>query len=127
MQFTVLPVRGGIPRGGRGAFLVRDNWNDYTYRTTFILKYQDDGGLHDIGQVKIGRFDMGEDRQPQIPEEFGELGDEYFSLGQDDSYYLALRDLGDEVREAVLRGLRDAASTCSSLTAPLRKMCSARR
>jgi hypothetical protein len=63
MQFTVLPVRGGIPRGGRGAFLVRDNWDDYTYKTTFILKYQDDGGLHDIGQVKIGRFDMGEDRR----------------------------------------------------------------
>lgn len=109
MQFTVLPVRGGIPRGGRGAFLVRDNWDDYTYRTTFILKYQDDGGLHDIGQVKIGRFNMGEDRQPRVPDEFGELGDEYFSLGQDDSYYLALRDLGDEVRELLLRGLRDAA------------------
>lgn len=109
MQFTVLPVRGWVPREGRGAFLVSDNWDDYTYKTQFFLKYRDDAGLHDIGQVKIGRFGMGEDRRPGIPEQFEELGEEFFSLGQDDSYYRALRDLGGEVREAVLRGLRDAA------------------
>jgi ABC-type transport system involved in cytochrome c biogenesis ATPase subunit len=81
-----------------------------------MLKYRDDAGLYDIGQVKIGRFGMGEGQRTEIPEEFGELGDEYFSLGQDDSYYLALRDLGDEVREAVLRGLRDAAFDTQLLT-----------
>jgi hypothetical protein len=59
--------------------------------------------------VKIGRFGMGEDRRPGIPEQFEQLGEEFFSLGQDDSYYRALRDLGGEVREAVLGGMRDAA------------------
>ena len=109
MHFTVLPVRGWVPREGRGAFLVSDNWDDYTYKTQFFLKYQDDAGGHDIGQVKIGRFGMGEDRRPGIPEQFEQLGEEFFSLGQDDSYYRALRDLGGEVREAVLGGLRDTA------------------
>lgn len=109
MHFTVLPVRGRVPHDGREAFLISDNWDDYTYKTTFILKYKDDTGLHDIGQLKIGRFSMGEDRRPGIPGEFDELGEEYFSLGQDDSYYVALRELGDEVRGTVLRSLRDAA------------------
>ena len=109
MEFTVLPVRSRVPSGARGWFLLSDNWDDYTFKTQFFLQYRDDAGLHDIGQVKIGRFGMGEDRRPGIPAEFEQLGEEFFSLGQDDSYYLALRDLGDEIREPVLRALRDAA------------------
>ena len=43
------------------------------------------------------------------PGRFEQLGEEFFSLGQDDSYYVALRDLGDEFREPALRALRDTA------------------
>lgn len=40
------------------------------------------------GGVKIGQFQMQEgQRRPTIPDEFDELGEEFFSLGQDDSYY----------------------------------------
>jgi hypothetical protein len=101
-QVEVVLAAGGKAKPG-------DHWDDYTYKTTFILNYRDDVGLYDIGQVKIGRFGMGEDRRPGIPEDFDQLGQEYFSLGQDDSYYLALRDLGDEVRETILRSLCDTA------------------
>ena len=109
MKFTVLPVGSRVPFDARGWFLISDNWDDFTYKTQFFLQYRDDAGLHDIGQVKIGRFGMGEDRWSRIPAEFEQLGEEFFSLGQDDSYYRALRDLGDEIREPVLRALRDAA------------------
>lgn len=109
MRFTVLPNRNRVPGGGRGAFLISDDWDDYTYKTTFFLRYSDDAGVHDIGQVKIGRFAMGEDHRPRIPESFEELGEEFFSLGQDESYYVSLRDLGPGVMEDVLRSLRDTA------------------
>jgi hypothetical protein len=109
MRFTVLPVNNRVRSGSRGWFLNSDNWDDYTYKTQYFLRYGDDAGLHDIGQVKIGRFAMGDDRRPSIPAEFEQLGQEFFSLGQDDSYYLALRELGDDIREPVLRALRDAA------------------
>lgn len=66
--------------------------------------------MHDIGQVKVGRFGMGpEDWAAGIPEQFDRLDERFFSLGQDDTYYLALRELGDEVRRAVLAELRDVA------------------
>ncbi|MGH3933067.1 MAG: AAA family ATPase [Pseudonocardiaceae bacterium] len=109
MRFTILPVRERPPSQARGAFLVTDNWDDFHYRTMFFLWYCDDEGVHDIGQVKIGEFGMVTQRKPSLPGEFRELGDAFFSLGQDDSYYKKLRDLGDEVRETALRALRDVA------------------
>lgn len=109
MQFTVLPVRGRPLPEARGAFLVTDDWDDYGYKTQFVLKYRDDAGLHEIGFVRIGRVGMGEDGRPGVPEQFEALGDQFFSLGQDASYYAALRKLGPEVRDTVLRSLRDVA------------------
>ncbi|GAA3080466.1 AAA family ATPase [Streptosporangium carneum] len=111
MQFEVLPVRRRPLSNARGAFLVRDNWDDYTYKTTFSLFYRDADELHEIGDVKIGQFGMEDQSRPSLPDgfRFHELGDEFFSLGQDDSYYEKLRDLGDGVRETVLRALRDVA------------------
>ncbi|MFI0813369.1 hypothetical protein [Streptomyces echinatus] len=45
MRFTVLPVRGrpDSPVPGQ-AFLVRNDWNDYTFKTTFLLLCVDPGG-----------------------------------------------------------------------------------
>jgi hypothetical protein len=41
------------------AFLVRDNWDDYSFKTTFQLLLVDPGGkTREIGGVKIGRFGM---------------------------------------------------------------------
>jgi hypothetical protein len=48
-------------------------------------------------------------RRANIPSTFDRLDDQFFSLGQDDSYYDDLNRLGPEVRDRVLRGLRDVA------------------
>ena len=113
MRFSVLPLRGRPPTSARSeAFLVRDNWDDYSYKTLFALRYVDgDGARHDVGGVKIGQF--GREATPfriEVPETFDELPEDCFSLGQDDSYYENLNELGPEVRDAVLSALRDIAA-----------------
>ncbi|WOH57767.1 AAA family ATPase [Bradyrhizobium sp. BWC-3-1] len=68
------------------------------------------GERHDIGGVKIGEFGMAENqRRPDIPTSFDELDQRFFSLGQDDSYYDDLNNLGPEMRDRILHGLRDVA------------------
>lgn len=94
------------------AFLLTDNWDDwFKYNTLYqLVVFDGEGSRHDIGGVKIGQFKMEkEQRRPALPAEFDELGEEFFSLGQDDSYYEDLNKLGDEARDFILRGLRDMA------------------
>ncbi|MFJ5819847.1 AAA family ATPase [Streptomyces sp. NPDC093108] len=113
MRFIVLPA-GAQPPPGRTscAYLVTDNWDDwFQYSTQYDLTYRDsDGDTHSIGQIKIGQFGMGKDqRRPDLPRTFEELDSQFFSLGQDDSYYLNLKALGADVRDDILRALRDVA------------------
>ena len=112
-NFTVLPVRGRPPTSARyAAFLISDNWDDwFTYSTLYFLIVADESGKHqDVGGVKIGQFQMEkEQHRPAIPDAFEKLDESFFSLGQDDSYYQKLNDLGAELRERVLDGLRDIA------------------
>ena len=92
-------------------YLVKDDWNDwYRYRTMFkLIVFDESGSRIEVGSVKIGQFNMVADQQrPQIPEtDFEELGQEFFSLGQDESYYEAIFKLSPDLRTAVLKGLRD--------------------
>ncbi|MET7608242.1 hypothetical protein [Streptomyces avermitilis] len=70
MQFTVLPVRGRpvSPMPGQ-AFLVQDNWDDYSFKTTFQLLCVDPGGeSREIGGVKIGRFGMTAPASTPLPD-----------------------------------------------------------
>lgn len=48
-------------------------------------------------------------RRPNLEPSFDILGDEFFSVGQDDTYYELLNELGAELRDRVLTGLRDMA------------------
>ncbi|WP_049399713.1 MULTISPECIES: AAA family ATPase [Stenotrophomonas] len=111
--FTVLPNGRRVPEGARSrAFLLTDNWDDwFTYSTLYSLIFYDArGDEFQVGGVKIGQFQMTDgQRRPLIPDEFDELGEEFFSLGQDDSYYEKLNELGPELRDQILRGLRDVA------------------
>ena len=68
------------------------------------------GERHDIGSVKIGKFGMAEGSRTEVPDQFDVLDEEYFSLGQDDTYYERLHDQGSEVRDTVLAALRDVAA-----------------
>ncbi|EPB8165920.1 MAG: AAA family ATPase [Clostridium perfringens] len=94
------------------AYLIEDQWDDwFKYSTMYTLNIMDDNGeLHHIGKVKIGEYSMGCDqRRPNILNEFHRLGEKFFSLGQSDSYYENLNNLGKSTREAVLRALNDIA------------------
>jgi hypothetical protein len=87
-----------------------NTWNDYNYLTSFHLDICDiHGNEHPIGRVKIAQFGMGPGAS-SVPDTFTELDHEFFSLGQSDTYYQRLNFLGAEVREHVLRSLRDIAA-----------------
>lgn len=120
MQFTVVEQGGRQPKDLRyHALLVRDAWNDFGFVTMFhLVIYDENGRRHGIGEVKVGEFGMQSGIEPsskrpgrtvRVPESFEDLGPRHFSLGQDDSYYERLRQLGDEVRHPVLSALRDVA------------------
>lgn len=94
------------------AYLVVDNWNDwFRFQTMYFLIVFDTNGLeHSIGNVKIGQFGMLESQhRPNIDSTFDQIGDSFFSVGQDDSYYMQLNDLGYQLREHVLASLNDLA------------------
>ncbi len=113
MFFQVLEYGDRPPRDSVGsAYLLTDNWDDwFKYNTLYqLIVFDDEGVRYDIGGVKIGQFKMEKDqRRPNLPKNFDELSDDFFSLGQDDSYYEDMNKLGDERRDFVLRGLRDMA------------------
>jgi predicted ATPase len=111
--FSLLPHGRRSPKEARSkAYLLTDHWDDwFTYSTMYVLVvFNENGEEFRAGEVKIGQLAMSEgQRRPEIPEEFEELSDEFFSLGQDESYYEKLNELGPELRDRVLRGLRDMA------------------
>lgn len=109
----------GISNEARNqAFLFTDRWDDWgKYRTQFYLRVVDDiGVVHDIGSVKIGQAGLRPagvvepgQRAPEIPNSFDALDDRFFSLGQGEDYYVSLNGLNEQLRRAVLVGLRDVA------------------
>ncbi|MBP6014778.1 MAG: AAA family ATPase [Alphaproteobacteria bacterium] len=111
MKFTVVPNKIRVPAEGRNcAYLWTDNWNDwFEFNTLYVLTYFDNTGTrYQFGGVKIGQFNWQKDQaRPAIPEEFEELGEEFFSLGQDVSYYAAISKLEANQAAELLRALRD--------------------
>ncbi|NTW88513.1 MAG: AAA family ATPase [Desulfobulbaceae bacterium] len=111
MFFTVIPIGHQIPaEASRNAFLLVDGWDDwFAYSTLYNLYIFDNNGQkYRVGGVKIGQFEMKDkQRSPEIPLQFDFLSDEFFSRGQDESYYETLNQLGFEIKELVLLGLHD--------------------
>jgi predicted ATPase len=107
--FNVLPVKASAPPAVDTCFLQVDNWDDFEFRTQFRLYCRDETGtIHYIGDVKIGQIGL-EASRPSVPGEFDRLSGDFFSLGQDDSYYQRLNELGYEIAEEILRSLNDVA------------------
>ncbi|MFF3088858.1 AAA family ATPase [Streptomyces nojiriensis] len=113
MHFIVVETDAPIPAAPRPtAVLETDRWDDFGYRTRYTLTIIDaDGERHEIGSVKIADRGMAEHENGGmlLPARFTALDDTFFSLGQDDTYYERLRQLGDGIRVSVLAGLRDIA------------------
>lgn len=113
MKFSVLPIRGRPPAGSRSqAFLEKNGWDDFNFKTLFALMYVDaEGAIIGIGNVKIASLSLEHSGgRLELPDSFETLDEPFFSLGQDDSYYEALNGLGPEIRDEVLLALRDVAA-----------------
>ena len=98
--------------------LYYDNWNDYSYRTSFVMCYCDaDGMVREVGNVKIYYWQNDEVRTNQYSEHTkSSLGDHieslsasYCSLGQELSYYKNLKALLPNDYFDILTRLNDIA------------------
>jgi len=119
--FTLLGHPSQVPKTAKNtAFLIDDNWDDWgKFRTMFQLVVFDPDGAKSIpGSVKIGEFGLRPATEPErrpgfraptLPDEFDGLDDKYFSLGGNENYYETLNNLPLDLRNAVLKGLRDCA------------------
>lgn len=101
----------GIERRFPNVTLKRNSWDDYGFRTTFeaTLWLEEDHSV-ELGELKIGREGMKSTTSSgrvEIPESFDELPLEYFSLGQNRSYYHALESLDGVLRMDFATSLRD--------------------
>ncbi|PMH28176.1 hypothetical protein BCU71_06290 [Vibrio lentus] len=91
-------------------FLKNSAWDDYSYVTTYTLYYIDkDKSLLEIGTVKIAKSDLKHLKRPLTNGYVKDISADYFSLGQDDSYYSALRDLPKRMGEKFLSMFNDIA------------------
>lgn len=112
MTFNVIRHPSYLPsEGSNVAYLVRDNWDDWGYKTQFdLIIFDSNGKIRHIGKVKIGHIGLTSNGEPvSLPENFETLGDDYFSVGQGENYYLALNSVGPTIRIQVLTSLRDIA------------------
>lgn len=119
VQFIRVEDHWNAPGEGRCLCILQyDNWNDFGYYTTYILKVFDEvGEKHDIGGLRIGSAGMTTDFEgdgkknvvdlPKSP--FKKLGSDYFSLGMSEEYYENLKRLSKSLRLAILIALRDMA------------------
>ncbi|MHB9839679.1 AAA family ATPase [Paraburkholderia terrae] len=112
MFFSVVSYKD-VPRQSRAlagtdrCFLLRDNWDDYMFKTSFVLVYFDsEGTRHDVGSVKIMSCGMSEG-WVNVDDAFDKLPEEYASLGQDPEYYENLIGLGERERVQILKAMRD--------------------
>lgn len=112
MKIYVIPWKGNIPSGAeRPCFsLMDDNWDDYSYETTFILNYHyiDNNGRgkrKEFGAVKILDKTLMITALPNIIE--NELSNNFCSLGQEPLYYEKMNQLPVEDKYFVLKTLRD--------------------
>lgn len=120
-MFTVLGTAFNLPREGRShVYLVVDNWDDwFSFRTMFNMYVFDDQGVrHSVGAVKIGQAGLKAGslpnvpgtRTPQLPDSFSALdAKQFFSLGQNEDYYSALRSLPSDICDNILVSLCDCA------------------
>lgn len=111
ITFIVKPAREWPSSDPNTFTLVRDNWDDYSFKTMYVLHYADSSGeRHEIGAVKIGEFGLGDSGgRPTLSSRFQTLDTHQFSVGQDREYYERLLSLEDGLGQRVLAALNDIA------------------
>jgi len=112
MLFHIVAAENEVRQAGApGAYLVHDNWNDWRkFKTMYTLYVVITPGVYrNVGSVKIGEKGMTDATvSPDLPEHFDYLGDQFFSIGQDEDYYQTINQL-EGFRDQIYAGLRDCA------------------
>ena len=92
------------------ALVLRDtNWDDFGNKTSFELYYYDeDKQVFPIGSVKMMHYDT-EKTADALQEKSLLLSDHFCSVGQNLSYYTAIKNLFPQNYKNILYALRDAA------------------
>lgn len=100
-----------IPESKKSAntvYLTFSTWNDYSFRTLFILDYVDPNKrTHRIGQIKIGFEGQTEDigTYEKMQKNFERLDRVFFSLAESPEFYAALYSVGEAVCKEILQKL----------------------
>ena len=88
-------------------YLVNDNWDDFSFKTSFDSILLDAAGeRRDLGGVKILKRGMTGGRVP-LADRFSQLDDDWCSMGMSREYYVALSKLDEELRTEYLSAIRD--------------------
>ncbi|MEO1850102.1 MAG: AAA family ATPase [Psychrobacter sp.] len=111
--------RNMAKRLGSCFLLEKNGWDDYSYKTLFVLSVFVDGEESEIGPVKIMSPDLDDDSYFQdaskkntstkLPEKFETLSIGHYSLGQQLEYYRNLSKLDRRVSEELLHAIKDCA------------------
>lgn len=111
MKFHVVASLGTPSATDADAYLIRNDWDDwFKYETTFRLILYWKGEVLDAGRVKIGKIGLTpQQRRPDLPDNFPRLKSEYFSLGQDETYYETLARFREKTGLNLFKLLRDCA------------------
>lgn len=109
MTITFMKYVSGFSSKNNTVYLISDNWDDFSYKTTFSAKFFDaNGTFHNLGQLKIGYINQPHGRTDSIlKDEFTSLDETFFSLGQGTEFYQSLSTFKKNIKEEILIGLRD--------------------
>ncbi|RJG50589.1 AAA family ATPase [Motilimonas pumila] len=113
LTFKKIKHKAYPPQTGRLiAFLCEDNWDDYSFKTSFsLIVFDENGARHEIGNLKLGIVGLEPGwASEKLPDSFSALNDRAFTLGQDEEYYKKIRSLlSEELGNQLLVKLKDVA------------------
>ncbi|OLU16978.1 hypothetical protein BVH01_10475 [Pseudomonas sp. PA1(2017)] len=111
MEFIVVSSGMVHPSQSKNTvYLLKDNWNDYSYVTMFSMTVYDQHGVKwDIGSTKIAFKGQTSSvsTYSKLVARFESLPNNFFSLGQGVKFYQNMARLDPHTKGAVLRGLND--------------------
>lgn len=98
------------PSGDAGrsvCFLVNDNWDDFSFKTSFSsILFDAESVRHELGGVRILPKGWRGGRVP-LPPRFDALDTEWCSLGGSREYYVTLSKIDETTRREYLMAIRD--------------------
>lgn len=108
----LVTLAGSMPEpasGEVGFVLHHSNWNDWwQWETLFSVVFHDSSGQRSlVGATKIAAQTYMDGRKPALPASFDGLEDDFFSLGQDESYYAGLMALPNGIGRKYLLAVND--------------------